>query len=406
MPPDSNTTPTTEKVTLPNVEQPLPTVFKDALSRVRPEWSCKTLVMRVRRLLLVDPSSACQRLFNASIHDMKEKIVIAGLDIAQAAAEQYKLPPLTKAEDVEDYSVLNTIDLSYRMGLLSRPEWRRFRRVYDIRRDLEHEDDEYEAQLEDCVYIFRTCIDVVLSKDPVQLLKLTEIKEIVENASPATLTDAVLEEFKHAPEPRQTEIYRFLISTALNVEKPDIVRQNCYNMLSFMSKLVRRNVLFSEAREMVERIRLRVPELAEMRIALAAGILPYLKKAQLRGFFERYLRLMNETSFHWTEHSCHEELLRDLEEVGGLNHCPDELLDKFLEWLVLCFIGEPGGYGFMGSSRKVFYSNVGAPAALRIMRDAEVERISSLRESSNLVKDACENEYVARRFEKILDVAG
>ena len=381
-----------------------PIVFRQVLSRVRPEWSSKNLVVRVRRLLEVDPSSACQRLFNASIHDLKEKIIVAGLDIAKAAATQYKLPSLTKAEDVEDYPVMKTIDLSYRMGLLSRPEWRRLLRVYDIRRDLEHEDDEYEAGLEDCVYVFMTCIDVVLSRDAVQLLKLTEIKELVEQASSVTLTDAVLDDFKYAPEPRQTEISRFLISTALNVEQPDIVRQNCYSAIYSLSDLARKNVLIVTAREMVERIRRRVPELAEIRVALAGGILAYLKKTQLRAFFEHYIGLMNQVSYHWKSYSSHGDLLRDLEEIGGLSYCPDELLDELLEWLVLCYIGEPGGYG-MGINRKVFYSDVGAPIALRILSVSEVERLARLPESSKLVKDACEDRHVARRFEEILDIA-
>ena len=140
------------------------------MARIRPHWKAKQLVQRVERLLTTDPSSACQRLFNASIHDLREKVVVAGLDLAAEAAKQHKLPPVTKAEDIEEYSVLRIIDLSYRMGLLSRPEYKRLLRAYDIRKDLEHEDDEYEAGIEDCVYIFATCIDVVLSKDPLHLI--------------------------------------------------------------------------------------------------------------------------------------------------------------------------------------------------------------------------------------------
>ena len=60
-------------------------------------------------------------------------------------------------------------------------------RCYEIRRDLEHEDDEYEAGIEDCVYMFRTCIDVVLSRDPVELLRVTDVKEIIEESTPAFL---------------------------------------------------------------------------------------------------------------------------------------------------------------------------------------------------------------------------
>ena len=378
------------------------------LSNIRPEWQARNLIRRVQRILPIDPSSACQRLFNASIHDLKEKILVAGLDIAQEAARQHKLPPISKLEDIEDYSVLRTIDLSYRMGLLSRPDWRRLLRAYDIRRDLEHEDDEYEAEVQDCVYIFTTCIDVVLSKDPVQIIKLIDIKEVVEQPSPTTLTEAVLDDFEHAPEPRQTEIYKFLISYSLDAKQPDIVRQNCYNALLSIQEITHKNVKITAARRMVERIGRKVPDRAEIRVALAAGILAYLKKTQLRAFFQTYLELMKRKSHRWTSHAAHGELLRDLEEIGGLDYCPDEFMDEYLEWLVLCFIGEPGGYG-MGVNRKVFYSNVGAPISLRILQETDKsigKRIEDFRKKSKNVKSACANEFVARRFESILDKLG
>lgn len=134
------------------------------LAQIRPAWEAKDLINRVRRLLPSDPSSACQRIFNAAIHDLREKVVIAGIDIARDAAKQHRLPPIEKPDDIEEYSTSKLIDLAYRMGLLSRPEWRRLARVYEIRRDLEHEDNEYEAQIEDCIYVFKTSIEVVLSR--------------------------------------------------------------------------------------------------------------------------------------------------------------------------------------------------------------------------------------------------
>ena len=136
------------------------------LFRIRPEWQAKRLVQRVTALLPVDPSSACQRLLNAAIKDLQSKIVIAGIDLAAEAAKLNKLPPVTKAEDVlEHYSTTNTLDLAYRVGLLTRPEWQRLKLAYDIRKNLEHEDDEYEAQPEDCIYIFSTCINIVLARE-------------------------------------------------------------------------------------------------------------------------------------------------------------------------------------------------------------------------------------------------
>ena len=122
------------------------------LAQIRPEWQAKSLIQRVKDLLVVDPSSACQRLLNAAIHDLREKIIIAGLDVAQEAASLNGLPQAKKPEEVHEYSTTHTLDLTYHMGLISRPEWRRLKRAYDIRKDLEHEDDQYEAGVEDCVY--------------------------------------------------------------------------------------------------------------------------------------------------------------------------------------------------------------------------------------------------------------
>ena len=90
------------------------------LSTIRPEWQAKNLIHRVKKLISIDPSSACQRLLNASVHDLRNKIVIAGLDISKEVADRFHLPSITKIEDImENYSTLKVIDLSYRMGILS-----------------------------------------------------------------------------------------------------------------------------------------------------------------------------------------------------------------------------------------------------------------------------------------------
>jgi hypothetical protein len=358
------------------------------LQKIRPQWQAKDLIQRVTKLLPVDPSSACQRIFNASIHDLKEKIIIAGLDIAAEAARQHKLPTVSRPEDIDNYSVSHIITLSYRMGLLSHPEWRRLLRVYDIRRDLEHEDDQYEATIEDCFYIFKTCIEVVLSRDPVQLLKLTDVKDVVQQPEAAILSETLLEDYKLAPQARQLEIYRFLISTALNEKHPDIVRQNSYNVLGALASLTNPQVIIESANEFIDRLGRRVPTLIEARVAYSAGILPYLKRSMLNGFFQSYLKEMEKVGYSFKSHGKHGELLRNLMEVGGLNHCPDELLPDLLEWLVLCYIGE-SSFGRRSGYRKVFYSNTGAPLALEIIESCQRDIskiISTLGEASKRLK--------------------
>jgi len=375
------------------------------LEQIRPEWKTKNLIQRVEKILPIDPSSACQRIFNAAIHDLREKIIIAGLDIATEVAEQSHLPPIKKSEDVERYSVSNIINLAYGMGLLSRPEYRRILRVYDIRCDLEHEDNEYEATIEDCLYTFKTSIEVVLSKDPVQLLKLTDIKNIVEEADPITLTETLINDYKFAPQSRQLKIYQFLINTALNNKHPDIVRQNSYIALKTIQNITLRPVIIDCAKEFINRFKRKAPNLSEVRVAYIAGILPYLKKSVINDFFKSYLELMNKTGFSFRSNAEHGELLRNLTELGGLNHCPQELLQEMIEWLIQCYIGERS-FGLYSDWRKVFYSNIGAPLSLEILKAYQKdisELITKIKKTNQQIRYLCDNKYVERRYQKILD---
>lgn len=247
----------------------------------------------------MDPSSACQRLLNASIADLREKIKIAGLDIAKEAAVAHRLPPVERPDDVDNYSTAYIIDLAHRMGLLSRPEWRRMTRVYDIRRDLEHEDSEYEAGIEDCIYIFKTCIEAVLAKDPVSLIRVAEVKDIVQASGPAVADLRLVEDYEHAPDTRQTEILKFLVSmAALNEQEPDLVRQNAFGVLNGLSSVTRDTVRVELAKHVQDQLGRRPLTNLHVRVAHVAGILPYLRKAQRRDFSSAVLDQWQRTGYH------------------------------------------------------------------------------------------------------------
>lgn len=374
------------------------------MDRIRPEWKSKRLIERVHKLLKVDPSSACQRMFNAAVHDLKEKIIVAGLDIAQQVAEQIGLPNVKKEDDVEKLDVTKTISLAYCMGLLSRPEWRRLSRCYDIRRDLEHEDDEYEATPEDCLYMFMTTIEVVLSKDPIHVIKIEDIKAIVEQPSVVTLGDDVLTDYEHAPKARQIEIFTFIISNALKKKNPDIVRQNCYNILGQVRIVTNSQVIIAAAKKMfMSHIPLSD---AKARVAYKAGVFPYLKKTTVRDYFRSYLQRMKEVDYSFRGHKKHGELLRGLIEVGGLQFCPVQLLEGLLRWLVLCYIGERS-FGQWAGYRPVFYSNVGAPLALDIIRKCPYDLADAMKKfkRDNTIKAVCrESKAVAKRFQALFEV--
>jgi hypothetical protein len=378
--------------------------FDQMLQEIRPVWQGRSLIERVRKILPHDSSSACQRLFNAAIHDLREKIVIAGLDLAREAAKTFKLPNVETAEDIDEYSTKKLIDLAYRMGLLSRPEWRRRQRAYEIRRDLEHEDDEYEATVEDSVYIFRAAIESVLSKDPIQLLRVADVKELVEGAQPYSPSVEFLSDYEQAPQPRQQEICQYLVSTALSGQA-DIIRQKAVEVLRTLEPLTQMPARLEIARQMQEKVARKGVDLTHAKVAQAIGALPYLKKSQLQDFFRAYLDKMKDVGYGWREYSRHDKLLSDLEDVGGLKHCPESLLADFASWLILAYIGEPGGYG-MGANRPVFFSNTAAPVVHRLFENpsAAIRRAVKDAARSGKVKAACSTKHIERRLEELLDL--
>jgi hypothetical protein len=375
------------------------------LAKVRPEWQARDLIGRVRALLPVDPSSACQRLLNAAIHDLRQKILIAGLDIATEAAAANQLPPVSRNEDIlESYSPFHTLELAYRMGLLDRPDWKRLRRAYEIRRDLEHEDNEYVAELEDVVYIFRSAIEIVLSRDPMQLPRVADVKELVEAPTHVVPSPDFVADYAKAPALRQVEIARFLARVSLDSKAADITRQNSVEALRCFAPVTQNTVKIDLAKDIEERGKRRSISLVEAKVAAAGGFLPYLKQRLLDAFLQELHGKLELVGYHWTKNTEHRPILDDLEDVGGLVACPEGVRGRIVLWMVLCYIGEPGGYGFYGRYRKVFYSNSGSHRIERLIEAAKAVVRADLENSANdsRVKSALLNPDVKERYDSLL----
>ncbi len=381
-----------------------PRSINSLLDQIRHVWKGKNLITRVSRLLSVDPSVACQKLFNAGIFDLREKIVTVGSDIAKEVAIIYKLPPIEKDEDIlENYSTKNIIDLSYRLGILNRPEWRRIQRCYEIRKDLEHEDNVYEAVLEDCFYIFKSTIEIILSKDPIEILKVTDIKQIVEEPKRCTVSEELLDDYSRAPNLRQSELIKFLISTAKSDEHPDIVRENSFEILRHFKTLTKTPVIIKIAKYLEKDLGRSDIDLVTAKIGNAIGATAYFKKAKLSDYYNNILLLFKDAGSDWKKQSKAVLLFHD---IGHFRYCPVKLINVFLKYVVLWYIGEPGGYG-LGANIAVFYSNGAAPIILRIIESSDInlyDKIEKLRDGRN-IKSKLSNKYILSRFEYLLDQA-
>lgn len=387
---------------IPTEEHPIDKSGIEALlSNIRPVWQGKSLISRVERLLPVDASSACQRLFNAAIHDLKQKIIVIGSHLAKEVALNYKLPPITKEDDILDYNVSKTIDLAYRIGILTRSEWRRIHRCYEIRRDLEHEDDEYEAVLEDCFYIFKSAIDIILSRDPIELLKVTDVKEVIESSTNVTPTEEFLDDYRKAPKIRQKEISELLISYSYDNNKPDIVRENSIELLRSIRVLTDKTVTIDLAKNLEKRLGRDELNLITAKVGHACGAIGYFKKVKLKDFYKKIEEELVSSLADWDGQ---ERICTKLEDVGGLVYCPEEFYLSVLKNLVLFYIGETS-YGQWKNYRPVFYSDSAAPIILRLIVQDKVRAgkyIDELREHG-AIKRSIGNVSILRRFENIVD---
>lgn len=376
--------------------------IRKILENIRPAWQGRNLIQRVERLLPIDPSSACQRLFNAAIHDLKEKIIVLGVDLAKEVAQNYRLPSVSKDEDILEYNVSKTIDLAYHIGLLSRPEWRRLHRCYEIRRDLEHEDNEYEAVLEDCFYIFKTTIDVVLSKDPIELLKVIDAKELIESPVYIRVSEEFLNDYKSAPKLRQREINELLISYAYNDDKPDIVRENSVELMRRTNPLTEDTVKIELGELLENKIGRDGISLKIAKIGHACGAIAYFKKIRLKDFYNSLIPEMKIAASDWGQQT---RVCQKIEDIGGLRYCPTEIYEDFLKILVKYYLGE-SSYGPYKNTRPVFFSNGAAPIICRIIK-ADVNRAGTFLEqirTHRSIKELTQNNHISRRFENLIDL--
>jgi hypothetical protein len=349
----------------------VPAAVEAYLARIRPEWQARPLVERVRKLLPVDPSSACQRLLNAAGHDLRAKIRTLGLDLAGEAARAFGLPGINNNEDLEDYPTAHLYDLAYRVALLTRADWRRMHRAYEIRRDLEHEDDEYEASPADLYYVFEAAIDVVLSRPPTQVIQLREIEEVVESTAPVYVPSDLIQDFKDAPPQRQSEILHRLAFWSMELDRPELVRANSYRLLRQFAPLSPTHAKIELAKKLEQSIGRRPVTVETAQVALASGAYPFIHQRQQHLITRALVARFDEVKPGWRYHHEHAELLDEFVQAGGFAICPPGAERRVVRWCVEAYVGEPGRYGTWGRNRPVFFSDSAAPRIEKLLQQAD-----------------------------------
>ncbi|MFC1862644.1 PAS domain S-box protein [Thermodesulfobacteriota bacterium] len=138
------------------------------LDGIRPSWKTRNLVSRVERLFDIDLNSACQRLFNAAIQDLREKILLTGVESIHKTTTLHDLPPISNDQSLKYYPILNLIELAHVLDLLSGEERKSILQCSRIFCDLAQENDE-EVDARDILFLFKACVTCLLDKESVQI---------------------------------------------------------------------------------------------------------------------------------------------------------------------------------------------------------------------------------------------
>lgn len=368
----------------------------------------KTRLSKIAAILLVDPGMAAQKMFNVGISELRTKIKTWGLREINEIAVQKGLPKISTVEELMEYKTRDIIRLAGIIGILNSANKSRLDMAYNMRNLIEHEDNHYEATCEEVQFIFSVVIDAILSVEVIEPISVTEIQDLIDSAENLTKFDDILiEKYESSATFRQVQVLERLISVALDESKADIVRKNAYNLIR-----VFRNYVKSEARMSLVETFITAPKtkkefnLQTAKVFFAIGILAYVSKSSMRKMFEQLISQMESISVHWDSYPDHVKILSVFEEIGYFKFCPENLLMRALVWMASLYIGSPGGYGFYGRYRKVFYSDAGVQYVTDIIsksKDSFVPMIDALKKDRKLIS-RLKNDDINTRLKHFIDL--
>ena len=156
-----------------------------------------------------------------------------------------------------------------------------------------------------------------------------------------------------------------------------------------------------------QRAKRRPFDLAQMKVAAAGGITPYLKQRQVAAFFEEFSARLQKIPYDFRNNLQHPAVLDEFEDVGGLAACPEPSRRDIVLWMVRCYIGEAGGWGTFGRNREVFNSDIAAPRILRMFKAAGTlinEDVEAARTDELVAARMTQRPGIARHYEHLVDI--
>lgn len=143
-----------------------------------------------------------------------------------------------------------------------------------------------------------------------------------------------------------------------------------------------------------------------IKVFSAIGIIAYVSKSTMRMVYEKLIIELEQTKTYWDNYNEHIRILSIFEDIDYFKYCPENLLFRALSWMAQLYIGTPGGYGFYGRNRKVFYSDAGVDYVEDIIKNSKelfVPYVIELRKDPKISSKAKNND-IKERLNKFIDL--
>ncbi len=381
-------------------------LLRQQLSEIREPWQTSRLVERVRQLISVDHSCACQKLFNTAIWDIKDKLGQWGEDFVYKIA--YKNSKISRGtvNPISGLSTTELLNLSYRSKLLSFEQWQLITECYQIRCKLEHEDRYFEVSSLETEKFFDVCINEVLSVDSMEIKEYDNFETITELTELAVPSQLLLSSFGSMSLENQVDATTFLIDVATNSSELMRATQN-----SVISLIHLRESLSDHAKQEVA-LKYSDPNIHHIDSRLVeslkcADALRFIETSSKSKFYESVYLSMIEVGEDWNKGQQQLEILQSFTELGSLDECPEQHRTNIFNWMALTYIGQDSGDSAYISERNVYFSKEASPVIQRLIIEANY--ISNAMIDTLLTDSAiavlAENSFIAKRFERFLQLS-
>lgn len=376
------------------------------LLKLREPWRSSRLIERVERLVLVDHSCACQKLFNTAIWDIKDKLGDWGEDFVYKIAHSPRNTNRGIENTIEGLSTTELLNLSYKSKLLKFEQWEMMTECYQIRCKLEHEDKRFEVNSLETEKFFNVCINEVLNVEKIEIETIDQFEYLYDTSRIAVPSKVLIDSFAEWSKSKRERTIMFLLDLATDSSISVSVRHNSRTSLMFL-----RTHLTDDLKKAIAN-RYSDPNIQHIDSDLletlrCIDVLRLIDRSSNSKFFESVYVAMNEVGEEWYKGIKQVEVLQSFTELGSLDECPNRHKVNIFNWLALTFIGQDSGNTAYVSDRNVYFDKDASSFIQRLIREAHFisDRMINDLLLDEIISVRIENSFIAARFERFIELA-